>query len=133
MNRRRKILGLLIIGILSPFLPVRGAVASRSDVRKIDELIRVLAELLPDNPAMHRLCRTARQHYGSVDASSAAANRLFGDLRSEETPTTEQLRTHLQSLRDADFAAGDTLTVDGWMLARSEAEAIALVAAHRGA
>ncbi|MFT5489440.1 MAG: hypothetical protein ACI9JL_003875 [Paracoccaceae bacterium] len=131
MNKRRRFLGYLTTGVLLPFLPVRVTAAPRQSDRKNDRLIRILAELVPDNPAIHDLGHTALRQSGGADVYPALADRLFGTLNQATTPTADRLRTHLQSLRDADFAAGDTVTVDGWILARSEAEAIALVALHR--
>ena len=131
MNKRRKFLGYLTTGVLLPFLPVRVAAAQRRFGRKNDRLIRILAELIPDNPAMRRMGRTALRQSGGADVSPARADRLFGSPSQTAAPTADRLRTHLQSLRDADFAARDTVTLDGWILARSEAEAIALVALYR--
>lgn len=131
MNKRRRFLGYLTTGVLLPFLPVRVAASPRLSDRKNDRLIRILAELVPDNPAMRDLGRTALRQSGGADISPTLADSLFGTLNQATTLTADQLRTHLQSLRNADFAAGDTVTVGGWILARSEAEAFALVALHR--
>lgn len=118
---------------LMPVLAVRATAAPRWHDPKNDRLIRILEELLPDDTAMRGLGRTALRQSGGADIYPALADRLFESLNQTATPTANQLRIHLQSLRDADFAVGDTVTVDGWILARSEAEAIALVALRRGA
>lgn len=131
MKKRRKFLGYLTTGILIPFLPVRVAAAQNRFGPRTDRLIRILAELIPDDPAMRRMGRTALRQSGGAGVSPVLADRLFGSLDQAATPTANQVRTHLQSLRNADFAAGDTMTLDGWVLARSEAEAIALAALYR--
>lgn len=131
MNKRRKFLSYLTSIALLPFLPARTSVAQRISGTDNSPLIRILQELVPDNPATRALGTTALRHYKSTFVSETLPGRLFGSLMETPSPTAHQLRAHLQSLRHADFAAGDTVTLDGWILARSEAEAVALVALHR--
>jgi hypothetical protein len=131
MNKRRKFLGYLTSIALLPFLPARTSAAPRLSGADNSPLIRILQELMPDNPATRALGTTALQHYKSAFVSEILPGRLFGSLTETPSPTAHQLRAHLQSLRDADFAAGATVALDGWILARSEAEAFAVVALHR--
>ena len=62
--------------------------------------------------------------------------RLAGTLRQlhEKEPTrVEELRGAIADLAREDFARHDMVIVDGWVLARAEAEALALVhLARRG-
>ena len=131
MNKRRKFLSYLTSITLLPFLPARASAALRLSGADNTSLIRILQKLVPDNPATRTLGTTALRQYKSTFVSEIIPVRLFGSLTETPLPTAHQLRAHLQSLRHADFAAGDTVALDGWVLARSEAEVLALVALHR--
>jgi hypothetical protein len=131
MKKRRKFLGYLTTCVMMPFLPVRVATATGLHGQPNAPLIRILAELIPDNPAMRHIGQAALRYSGSVDAPLADAKRLLGDLDQAEIHSPDQLRSQLQFLSAADFFSGDTVTLNGWILARSEAEAIALLAVHR--
>lgn len=133
MNKRRTFLGYLTSTALLPLLPVRAAAAPRLPDGADTALIGMLQEIVPDNAATHRLGTTARRKFGDAYVAEIIPGRLFASLMETPTQTPDALRANLQSLRDADFAAGDTVTLKGWILARSEAEAIALVSLHRTA
>jgi len=55
---------------------------------------------------------------------------LFGGLRSPPASADEYalLRKQISSKREQDFALGDTVILDGWILARTEARLCALAA-----
>jgi hypothetical protein len=131
MNKRRKFLGYLTFAALLPFLPARRTAASHLAGGAHPSAIRILLDLLPDNPATHYLGARAIQHFRRTEPAGIVAENLLDTLTATPTPTTHQLRFHLRSLCDEDFAAGDTVTLDGWIMARSEAEAIALVTLYR--
>lgn len=54
-----------------------------------------------------------------------AAARLMARLHGREVGT---VRAGVAALRQADFAAGRVVVIDGWVLARAEAEACAVIA-----
>lgn len=131
MNKRRTFLGYLTSTALVPLIPARAGAARRVPAPEAAPVIRILLEILPDNPAARRLGALARRHYGDKPGAGGLPARLAASFTKSSPPTTDQLRARLQTLRDADFAAGDTVTLDGWILARSEAEALALSALYR--
>jgi hypothetical protein len=133
MNKRRKFLGYLTSIALVPYLPARRAAATHLTGTEDTDPIPFLLELVPDNPTSQRLGAKAIQYLSRPDGPVITPGKLLGALAETPSSTVHQLRLHLQSLRNADFAAGDTITLDGWILARSEAEAIALVTLHRTA
>lgn len=131
MNKRRTFLGYLSSTALLPLLAAPTAATPGLTGTEDLSVIRVLQEIMPDNAATRRLGVAALRKFKTTDISDLAPGRLSDSLAKMKLPTADQVRRHLQVLRDADFAAGKTMTVDGWILARSEAEAIALVALHR--
>ena len=131
MNIRRTFLGHLASAALMPFLPAQTSAAPRLSRVEDLNLIPILRKFIPNNSATHRLAAAAlRQYKSSPDGSVATLGKLFAEMTKTSPPTTYQVRAHLQSLRDADFATGNTVNLDGWILARSEVEAITLVALH---
>ena len=131
MNKRRRFLACLTTTALLPLLPVRRPIAAPQTDPENAELIRILLELLPDNPASYRLGVKALRHYRHIGNAGDFPDRLLGSAARTPVRTADQMRRHLRSLCDADFATGDTVTLDGWIMARSEAEAIALVCRYR--
>lgn len=67
----------------------------------------------------------------SQSVPNIAIERLLGPVRTKWPATRNQLRDHLAALRQDDFEHGNVVTVAGWILARSEADAIALVSLYR--
>jgi hypothetical protein len=134
MNKRRKFLGLLTSAVVLPHLPVSAtsrlsglsAPPARTDIS-----VGLLLELIPDNPAARRLGRAAIDQLGSDRFPEDAATRLVKDMRGNASLTLEQLRDHLETLRQTDFENGSTVTVNGWILARSEADALAIATFYR--
>lgn len=53
---------------------------------------------------------------------------LFGSGASGRSPSPEALRLQISALRERDFTTGDTVMIDGWMMARSEARLCAMTA-----
>ena len=56
---------------------------------------------------------------------------LFEPLRKQRLISKKAFQNHLDTLRQKDFSEGKTVSAAGWILARSEAEAIAIVTAYR--
>jgi len=54
------------------------------------------------------------------------AEILFGDPRTAAAMSSAALRAHVARRRARDFETGDTVIVDGWVLARTEARLCAL-------
>lgn len=131
MNKRRTFLGYLTSTALVPLIPARAGTARRHKATYAEPVIRVLRKILPDNPATRRLGALALRQYGDSFDSAGLPARLIDPFVPSSPPTADRLRAHLRALRDADFAAGNTVTLDGWILARSEAEALAVSALDR--
>lgn len=85
-----------------------------------------LAGLLP-NPAVARAIGLSylAQAPGEADRSALTA-QVFGGA--EETGSASGIRRTLAAKRDRDFAEGDTVVLDGWIVARTEARFCALIA-----
>lgn len=98
-----------------------------------DDRVRLILDLIPDNPATRRLGRAAADLSIRSGFPKSAIERLFADVERDQPLSAERLRLHLDELRRADFETGNTLSVKGWILARSEADAIALAAIYRDA
>jgi len=130
MNKRRRFLACLTTTVLLPLLPVRRPTAAPLPDPEDAGLIRILLELVPDNPASRRLGVKALRHYRHAGNGEDFPDRLLWSAARTAVRTTDQMRRHLRSSCDADFAAGDTVALDGWIMARSEAEAIALVSLY---
>jgi hypothetical protein len=87
-----------------------------------------LAALLSHLPA----ARLVGRHYLSLvpeERSAAALRRVLfdgADLEDGRPAGLERLRAHVHARRRQDFAAGDTLVVGGWLIARTEARLCAL-------
>ena len=134
MNKRRKFLGLLTSAVVLPHLPVSAASwHSRTSEAPVAEDVSVvrLLELIPDNPAVRRLGRAVLDLPGPDQSPEARAARLFDGVGGNASLTVEQFRDHLEVLRQTDFENGRTVTVQGWILARSEADALAVATFYR--
>ena len=134
MNKRRKFLGLLTSAVVLPHLPVNAASQhsppSGPSVAEDISLGRLL-ELIPDNPATRRLGRAVLDLPGPDRFPEAAATRLFEGVSGNASLTLEQLRDHLKILRLTEFEDGRMVTVQGWILAHSEADALAVATFYR--
>lgn len=90
--------------------PRRGALAALvGDAAAAAPLVRAYLARVPDAP----------------DRLRALAARLAAGPAARGA---EELRAWLAAARRDDFAAGDVLVLEGWVLARSEAELLALAA-----
>ena len=134
MNKRRKFLGLLTSAVVLPHLPVNAASRhsppSGPPVAEDISLGRLL-ELIPDNPATRRLGRAVLDLPGLDRFPEAAATRLLEGLGGNASLTLEQLRDRLEILRQTDFEDGRMVTVQVWILADSEADALAVATFYR--
>ncbi len=111
INRRNILRGaVLALGAMMP-----GAAMSRIDDHGV----------LFQSP---RAARTVGTHYLAQHPEERNAARLRQGLLAGAPTETGALRGHIQAKCRQDFAAGHTVVVDGWILARSEARACALVA-----
>ena len=127
MKHRRSFLALLTSLVLMPFQsalakPVLPPLGARDNA-----LLSLLRDVVADNPAVERLGKSHLHALIGRNATGQMMQRLFGGLPRNSTMNAEQLRRHLATLRQADFAADNLVTVDGWVLAESEADAITLV------
>lgn len=131
-NKRRKFLGFLTAAVAAPYLPAGAAPVRRAPLSGPDKhLIHLLLQIVPDNPAARQLGYALTDRPPTEPDLHQRFARLFGELPRNAQISADDFRWHLENMRQADFAGGDTVTADGWILARSEADAIALAAAHR--
>lgn len=87
-----------------------------------------LLRLISSRPAAERLGRRyLRQHPEEADAGRLA-RRILARLEAQGGSTARLGRASLRHTLAADFAAGRTRTIDGWILAETEADLCALAA-----
>jgi hypothetical protein len=117
---RRNIVLSLITALLPS--PLAAAVAPRQDP---------VADLLPHAPA----ARMIGERYLATAPEERSASRLAAALFGSMPPKTRadagalsRLRQAVDARRRHDFACGDTVILDGWLLARTEARLCALAA-----
>jgi hypothetical protein len=133
MNQRRKFLGFLTLAVIAPRLTAHATQVAFQPLPRTDGRVRLLLDLIPDNPATRRLGRAAADLSTQSGFPDTAVERLFGDVQQDKSLSAERFRHHLAELRQAEFETGDTVSVKGWILARSEADATALAAIYRDA
>jgi hypothetical protein len=120
--------------VLMPFQ----SVLAKSNLSKLSKLnardadrVALLADVLIDvtgkNPAIERLGTLYLRALSGRKPVEQMMQRIFASLPSDSMMGAEHLRRHFAALRQADFEAGHVVTVDGWVLAQSEADAITLV------
>lgn len=131
MNKRRTFLGFLTSSLAIPYLPARALSPPPPAAARNVALIDLLLDVVPDNAAARRLGRKILGDIPAAGSLDMTAERLFAGLRPGQTVSPEELRRHLDDRRRTDFAAGHTVTADGWILARCEADAIAIATAYR--
>lgn len=131
MNKRRTFLGFLTSSLVIPYLPALAFSLPLATTRRNAPLIDLLLDIVPDNLAARRLGRKILGDIPAVGSFDATADRLFAGLRQGQSASPEELRRHLDNHRRDDFAAGHTITVDGWIIAQCEADAIAIATACR--
>lgn len=87
-----------------------------------------LAEVLPLFPSVGWAMRTGRLYLNVSDGNKSHEVLLEElGLTRAAFPVADQLAA-IRGRRHADFASGALITIDGWVLARSEAAACALLA-----
>jgi hypothetical protein len=92
--------------------PIEDALTRLSPLR--DELVGIGKRYLIEHPAIADTALISTRLRSRLDVASSAAS-------------IDSARALAQRIR-TDFASGDVVTVDGWLLARTEAEFCALVA-----
>lgn len=110
--RRRSALAALGAAVLAAALPVAGGIGQRESPAAI--------------LASPRAARRIGRRYLAIAPGEADPVRLAATLPALRDPVAQ--RRALDAARRRDFAAGDTVILDGWILARSEARLCALAA-----
>ena len=77
-------------------------------------------------PSPHPARRVAQSYVASVPEAGESARRLLDSLRERLPAEPNALRAHLSARIRREFASGDVVIVDGWLLARTEADACLL-------
>ena len=105
-------------------LPAGAAEASESDDA------RILLGLLDDRPAAALLGSSwLKQTNGELSPPAAIVDRLTQGLRQQGwtgRTDNEELRRRLSAAVQQDFRTGAVVTIDGWQIARTQAELCAL-------
>jgi hypothetical protein len=91
-----------------------------------------LAHLLRHHEAAAAVGRAATSAAGSDVLVRSLATRLVGGVVEAEAADDDELRDAASRAVAADFAAMDTVKVDGWVLARTEVELCVLAARATG-
>jgi hypothetical protein len=91
-----------------------------------------LAHLLHHHEAAAAIGRAATSPEGSETIVRSLATRLAGGVVEADAADDDELRAAASRAVAADFAARDTVTVDGWVLARTEVELCVLAARSSG-
>lgn len=117
MMRRR---GLLF---LVPGLALGTALAGMPG-EAADDLRGLLVRLTPDVATARRLGRA----YLASLASDAGLRAMLARLEAARPQDVAALRDVAAGLARADLARGEVVVVEGWVLARAEAEILALIA-----
>ena len=121
--KRRALCSLAIGSFCFAIIPVRSTWAGTGP----DELAKLLGLMTSDPPKVRRLAAAV------LDA--AEGGRLattLRHLRQQGHTRVADLRAAIADMARDDLAHGDTVLVDGWVLARAEAEALVLVDGARG-
>lgn len=113
--RRRYLLKLAAVAPLAALVPTV-LLESRTDA--------ALAAALPHGDS----ARAIGQRYLAAFPAEADAARLRSSLFTDVAPgDAATMRRHLKSRVQRDFTDGETVELDGWILARSECRACALL------
>ncbi|HEU4620082.1 MAG TPA: hypothetical protein VFV10_18745 [Gammaproteobacteria bacterium] len=137
MSRRHLLLaaaGACVAGAAG--LRVAGTGARRSGAAASDALVEGLAALVLDDVAAARLGRQLLAERPALPRDRAAlALMILPEPEQRRAFAVSALDARTRMLReriDADFGAGRTAEVDGWVLAETEALLAALAAAENG-
>jgi hypothetical protein len=118
-SRRRIIVSALALAVVAAAMP-RGGLRSGPPA----EMPRALGPWR-NRPAARAIGRRyLAEHPDEADAGRLARRLFGGDGAAPVTGTA--LRHAVDAARGRDFAQGDTVLIDGWLLARSEARLCAL-------
>ncbi len=128
MHRRELLLKSLTVtlGLAGVFLSSAGASDAVTSARRLvrRHIGRTLSLILSEGVTPHTLGRS----YLSLHPEEANVERLWPALVGSRVPSeANELELHLAELRRRDFEDGEILIVDGWVLARTEARACALM------
>lgn len=96
---------------------------TRERAYPVANMKRVLLELFTDQDAPRLLGKRYLELYPQ---HRTHAFLLAKRIQSVQPPTTMALKKMLTRLREANFYNGETVIIDGWLLARTEVEACAL-------
>jgi hypothetical protein len=128
---RRAILRCLIasfgaVGILSPAtLAASASPSAIHDLTNAREIRRALTTIFTQASAS----KAIGHKYLTKYCDEASAEYLWRMIRGSSTLSSPgDLKTHLRRLREKNFEEGEIVILDGWILARIEARACALVA-----
>jgi hypothetical protein len=119
--QRRLFSSLVLAWAGTAWPPARPAVAAGDP----DALATMLAQVTPDRAAAARM---GRAYLAVADRRRLAATEAC--LRGSCGATLAELRRTVADLTRKDLARSDTVLVEGWVLARAEAETLALIALH---
>jgi hypothetical protein len=117
---RRALLARLLGG-LTVAAPIGGLVVATGRTGKLDELLQGLV----GDMAVAR--EMGRQYLASLPDMTGLA-RAKARLSESASRGGSALRAAVGTAAAADFAAGEVVVVAGWVLARAEAETLALIA-----
>jgi hypothetical protein len=110
-----------LLGGLTVVAPIGGLVVATGCPGKLDELLRGLAG---DRTVARKI---GRQYLASLPDTTGLA-RAKAWLSEAASGDGGALRAAVSAAAAADFAAGEVVVVAGWVLARAEAETLALIA-----
>lgn len=112
--------------LLAASVPLLGALASCTDASTPAEAR--LADLVADPERAGRLGVAAAQTLGTPDIGEIA-DRLLVELRDGVAivPDPARFEDHIARAIAADYRAGNTVVVDGWLLSTTEAGLAALL------
>lgn len=96
---------------------------SHEQTRTIADMKRCLLELFTDQDAPYLL---GKRYLDLYPHHKTEVFLLAERIQSLQPPTAMVLKKMLRRQRESDFHNGETITIDGWLLARTEAEACAL-------
>lgn len=126
MTRRVFLLSVSVLGIFSwltcAHWPPRYQV-SGGQAMPFGELKRSLLELFTDQNSSRLL---GKRYLDLYPHHRARAILLGKRIQSLQPQTSTDLKRMLSRQRESDFQNGETVLVDGWLLARTEVEACAL-------
>lgn len=116
------------VGAILSVLPWRAATANPPPV---DPVVDVLTRFVPANRMTRRITAVMDARGETARAVAALERRIYGFLPPDCAVSPTDIRQQLSDWIKADFGHGRTVSVDGWRLARTEADLICLVSKYR--